>query len=441
MQAFVNQLRKECQNMRKTGLILSLSLVLVLLSSAAALAAANPHGGYTTNTASCAQCHKTHTASSRYLIAFTLPAGTQNDIYRTCTYCHSYGGSSHYNEVDGWIQDGTNVWGTSAGGFQNMGIIEGANSYAKMIAVTSKHDVDAVNSTLVAIPGGSTNANGKIELRCDSCHDPHGTPNSRQLVPIVTVFNAASTSWQTVNTTPTGQTISMTIGNPASNETVTYNDNNINTFCGACHTDYLQTAHGSGGKQSGTYTTGLYRHRVGVTASFAPGYNATYLALPTTTTGYVICLTCHYAHGTTANVSPETYANGSNLLRMDERGVCQNCHRKTFSTTQPTVLGSPNSYQVSASDKNHVVLTFNTYMEKISVQTATNYTVTGGTGITVTGAVLQVNGTLGKIVVLTLSGSLTPGTGYTITVNPATVQDLNGKTVSASGNTFAFTSL
>jgi hypothetical protein len=44
------------------------------------------------------------------------------------------------------------------------------------------------------------------------------------------------------------------------------------------------------------------------------------------------CITCHFAHGTNAqitgyasNVAP---ANDSALLRLDNRGVCQDCHKK-----------------------------------------------------------------------------------------------------------------
>lgn len=428
---------KGWHNPGKTVLVLGLSLVLVLAFRSVAMAATNgPHGSFTTNTASCAQCHRTHTAPSSHLIAFPLVSGTQNDVYRTCIYCHSATGSSHYDEVDGQIKDGTNLWATSAGGFQNMPVIEGGTSDASVVAVTSKHQVDQPNGALVTIPGGSTNAGGKIQLTCESCHDPHGTANARQLVTSVTVFNTAGTGWTSVNTTPTGQTISMTVNNPTTNESVTYNDDNLNTFCGACHTDYYQTAAGSGSAQSGTYTTGLYRHRIGMPASGASGFNATYFALPTSGSGDVLCVTCHYAHGTTVTVSSSTYSGGATLLRMDERGVCQNCHRKTFSTSQPAVLGAPNSYQISV-DKTRVVVAYNSYMEKNSVQNPANYTVTGG--LTVTGAALQVNGVLGKTVLLTLSGTPAAGTSYTITVNTANVQDLNGHTVSASGNTFTFT--
>ncbi len=424
--------------MKKIALIFSLAVLLVLGLSTAALAATNgPHGGFTTNTASCAQCHKTHTAQSSHLILFALVSGSQNDIYRTCTYCHSSTGSSHYDEVDGEIKDGSNLWATSAGGFQSMPTVEGATSYTTMATVSSKHNADQANNTLVAIPGGSSAL--KFELRCDSCHDPHGTQNARQLVPTVTVWNTLGTAYNTVSTIPNGA-ISMTVNNPTTNETITYNDDHINDFCGACHTDYLQTAVNSGSTQSGTYTSGLYRHRVGMAAAGASGYNAAYFALPTSSpAGDVLCVTCHYAHGTTAAVSSTTYANGSTLLRMDERGVCQDCHRKTFSTSQPAVVAA-SSYQVSATDKNHVVLAFNSYMEKVSAQTAGNYTVTG-TGVTgVSSAQLQPNGVLGKTVLLTLNGSLTTGSSYTITVNTTTVKDLNGLAVSSTGNTFTFSS-
>jgi hypothetical protein len=187
----------------------------------------------------------------------------------------------------------------------------------------------------------------------------------------------------------------------------------------------------------------LYRHRVAVNgstmlASGASGYSATNFSLPTSTTTDVICATCHYSHGTTATVSAGTYASGSTLLRMDERGVCQNCHNKTPDTTRPTVVGA-SSYQVSATDKTHVVLTFSTYVNQSGAQTATNYTITGPTTPTVTSAVLQANGTLGKQVVLTLSAAPNTSGAYTVTVNAANVKDLNGNLINSPGNTFAFT--
>jgi predicted CXXCH cytochrome family protein len=432
--------RRESLKMRKISLILALSLVLVLAVSAVAMAATNgPHGNFTTNTGACASCHTTHTAASSKLIAFTLGAGTQNDTYKTCTYCHNSGAaSSKYDEVNGQIKDGTNLWSTLGGGFQNMATIEGANTYATTAAVTSKHGIDATNGTLVSIPGGNTNVAGKMELKCSSCHDPHGTTNSRQLKTSISRLNTDNVSYTVVDTSG----VNITVSNQLLNETATYN-NTFSNFCGACHYDYMQSTSGSGSTQSGTYTTGLYRHRVAVNgstmlASGASGYSATNFSLPTSTTTDVICATCHYSHGTTATVSAGTYASGSTLLRMDERGVCQNCHNKTPDTTRPTVVGA-SSYQVSATDKTHVVLTFSTYVNQSGAQTATNYTITGPTTPTVTSAVLQANGTLGKQVVLTLSAAPNTSGAYTVTVNAANVKDLNGNLINSPGNTFAFT--
>jgi hypothetical protein len=49
-------------------------------------------------------------------------------------------------------------------------------------------------------------------------------------------------------------------------------------------------------------------------------------------TDQLFCLTCHFAHGSSAtasnmaaNVPP---ANDSALMRMDNRGVCEECHKK-----------------------------------------------------------------------------------------------------------------
>ena len=426
--------------MRKISLIFVLSLVFVFAVSSVAIATptSGPHGNYTSNTALCAACHLTHTAPSAHLIAFSLGAGT-NLVYKTCTYCHN-GASpgSKYDEVNGQIKDGpTNLWGTLGGGFQNMATIEGTNTVAATMAVTSKHKVDQLDGTMVSIPGNNTTNGGKIELTCASCHDPHGTSNSRQLM---TSFKNLNLDGSTFTTVPTAGVV-IAITAPLQNETATYN-NSISNFCGGCHVDYKQSTAGSGSVPTGTYIPGRYRHRVaesGTTmpASLASGYKAGFLALPISTSvpGDVICNTCHYAHGTTAAVAPGTYAGGSTLLRMDERGVCQNCHNKTPDSTTPTVLPNPTSYQ--AIDKTHIVVTFSTYVEKVSATTSTNYTVNGGQTVSaVTIPVLQPNGTLGKQVLVTLTTTPVTTTPYIVTVTG--VKDLNGNII-AGTNTFNFT--
>lgn len=397
-----------------------------------------PHGAYTTNTAACASCHKTHTAKTKTLIAFTLGTGTENDNYKLCTYCHSATGSSKYDEVDGQIKDGGNLWATLGGGFQSMPAITGSAAIAQTVPVTSKHLVDGAQGSKYTIPGGSTAPNGQYQLECTSCHDPHGTGNSRQLVSKVTVYNG--TGWVDVPTSPTGQSISISIGNPLQRETAAYNDDNMSYFCGACHADFLQTAAGSGETTTGTFSIGFYRHRINMPAS-SSGQT---LALPLGKGTDVTCMTCHYAHGTTATVSRVTYnpsppLTPATLLRMDERGVCENCHNKTPSVTPLLLKGAPDSYQADA-EHNKFVLTFSAYLDSNSAQNISNYTVTvpiGQPTLSVNSAQLQPNGAVGSQVVLTLSSSPASGvSGYSI--NAAGVKDLSGNPIFA-GASFPFT--
>jgi predicted CXXCH cytochrome family protein len=179
-----------------------------------------------------------------------------------------------------------------------------------------------------------------------------------------------------------GLIVNMTIANKlTTTETVKY-QNGINTFCGACHTDYnnqgkTSGVNGVGGAYKqllGTYQA-AYRHSVGFTRTatttdpgFADGTDANSLdsaypglkfdtsnpKAPATRVPTADCLTCHYAHGTSdsfiassltaqgtiglfggTNVAGDpilkTYdtARSSALKRLPNMGVCQACHNKT----------------------------------------------------------------------------------------------------------------
>lgn len=147
----------------------------------------------------------------------------------------------------------------------------------------------------------------------------------------------------------------------AANEFVTYNSG-MNQFCGACHTDYntdtaalkLAGASIAGHTSSGTYRT-AYRHGVGMT--WADTVRGTTLVKTNATavlpfegivgnTGKVICLTCHFAHGTSdAFIQAKLTDNGnagiavaqgttydtvrsSALKRVANMGMCESCHQK-----------------------------------------------------------------------------------------------------------------
>ncbi|HEX3032632.1 MAG TPA: cytochrome c3 family protein, partial [Bacillota bacterium] len=125
-------------------------------------------------------------------------------------------------------------------------------------------------------------------------------------------------------------------------------------FCSACHFDF---AAGNAGTAGGAYAvsdpvlgTARYRHPVSVGEVVYSVYGNDGLRLPSLepTEGdelplqynpaqvntvnkatAVVCSTCHYAHGTT-----KTFAAGGSqyenrfMLRMDNYGVCESCHKK-----------------------------------------------------------------------------------------------------------------
>ena len=152
-------------------------------------------------------------------------------------------------------------------------------------------------------------------------------------------------------------------------------DRGITDFCATCHTNYVRgyTSSGpSGGQQynaNGNGLTTVWRHAVSMKAAwnysttswdtsvamyaglhtngsnlygtYAPGTNdlrrvaadgnVTSGASNNDGTG-LTCLTCHYAHGTSAaatgNAITEAKTQDSALLYLDNRGVCQQCHQK-----------------------------------------------------------------------------------------------------------------
>ncbi len=433
--------------------------MIILISSTVALAGTTtygPHGSYTDNTDMCAACHSTHTGVTRHLIGGDLGgitfSDTTNQPYQICVFCHNPAGQSKYDAVDGVINDGNgNKWASSGGGVDNILSLEGPTSYAPAtVPVTSKHNASGM--TAVTIPGGNTSDAGKILLTCPSCHNPHGTTNGRQLNTSISVLAPDGVTTRVVDTSG----VVATITNPLGKEKVTLSDQ-INTFCGACHTDYLNTTGGS--TPSGTYNSTLYRHRVGMPpgGTANPTFNSTYFALPLSTQGNVTCLTCHYAHGTAASVSTSTYSGGSTLLRMDERGVCQNCHRKTPGQTQPTIT----SASAVSQDMSKLIVTFDSYMFTTAatdtanygsaVTNPANYTISktnsaGTTNLAINatvdpatgqyGILLQPNDSLGKTVVIPLQSTV--ASGDTINITVSNVKDLNGMVIANGSNTFSF---
>ena len=440
-----NDLIKCCNNnlkpfwRRKLFFTVVFSAIFVLLYSIPVLAQPNSdwiHGNYSANTDTCGTCHSTHNASSRYLTTFTTN-GPTSDIYQNCTFCHSALGSSKYDEVDGMFKgNGVDSNGnavepksgcTAGGGFEKMpAAIKDYTSSGPEYSytpVTSNHLVNQPSGTLVNIPGGTLLGSNQMELTCTSCHNVHGkTDNSLLLKVRLDIWDDVENDYKSVDIPKVVKDSSSAFNNA------------ITDFCLACHTDY-------------STGPGQYRHPVAkdgsnpqVLASSASGFNPDLLALPVSSSGEVTCLTCHNAHGTTAQVSNSAYnpsppVRPSTLLRMDERGVCENCHNKTPDKTQPNI-DTAKSFETS--DLKHIVLTFSNYVSKKTAETLTNYAISveDDSGAAIVKAELLPNAFLSKQVLLTLNNSINLGKNVNITVN--NIMDLSGNTISAAGNQFSF---
>lgn len=288
-------------------------------------------------------------------------------------------------------------------------------------AVTSAHNMEAGTQPL----WGSGNAVASWpNLTCTSCHDPHGTSNYRLLkgnVNSATVggyTGAAGTNPNAfVFSSELGYPVpgvdpsntaggflkreagavqmsayrpDYTGGTPILNITGTNPNRSLSVWCSSCHVGYRQlsaatTVNATYGlyetNTSTAQTVGVQpRHRHPVDQSLAAGYGAGrslqetvvsdpfWLPLEDNGAGstefyqnYIGCLTCHRAHGSSADmtgwaaaslttntagtwipvldgvpgVNPAKQVAGgsaavgsSALLRTDNRGVCQRCHNK-----------------------------------------------------------------------------------------------------------------
>ncbi|MDI6877823.1 MAG: cytochrome c3 family protein [Desulfitobacteriaceae bacterium] len=123
-------------------------------------------------------------------------------------------------------------------------------------------------------------------------------------------------------------------------ETVTYNGG-INQFCGACHTDYNTSTvsgpnTGSGHTLTGQYRS-AYRHQVGMIwddaargTNVIAGGGLKFESI-SGTTGRVMCLTCHFAHGTDDEFSGSTTTDTTRSTaqkRQVNMSLCETCHEK-----------------------------------------------------------------------------------------------------------------
>lgn len=275
----------------------------------------------------CASCHRIHTAKVGGLLKEAQPG--------LCYTCHgSTGTGANTDVVSGLGYPAANRGGTAGalrGGGFSYALINSATptgqttngtnvngSIAVLAAgdtVTSTHEVSG--ATVTSWGNGAVNSgNGSsIQLRCSTCHDPHGNGNYRTLRSIPTGSGGTSTPiTETLATTKTYTTANYWLVSDVN--TAGYIAN-VSAWCTTCHTRYL-SANGATNTGDAIYT---YRHiSNGVTQ------------------GTTSCVQCHVAHGSNAamgaisngvtNPDGSSATGNSRLLRINNRGTCQMCHSR-----------------------------------------------------------------------------------------------------------------
>jgi len=389
------------------------------------------HSNYQKNTDACAACHATHTGVGASLLQWA-------DVNATCFACHDGTVTTTYNVVGGQIGGtgaitsgglfgiGTETYLSTHGvaaSLKTNSAPGGANGATPVADAYGDWTIDFTcagchtphgqggNARILSAdpngvqtakaPGQGTNAKETLTAtdatytiyKASQGYWLHGYPYSTKTK--IYVNGVAQTTGFTINyelgqvTFAPALTVSdvvtasyvpalrvtMDVANfLTATETVTYKSG-INTFCGACHTDYNTQSvtdpvtgkpHGSAEVLSGHYTS-AYRHQVGYEYGGYAGIQG--LKFQDNGLGVqkvVVCLTCHVAHGTDqaywvsslANADKKAdgtaywttttateLAGSSALKRKPNMATCESCHKKGFGNSWDSTLTPDTQYK------------------------------------------------------------------------------------------------
>jgi predicted CXXCH cytochrome family protein len=350
-------------------------LVLLCLPARLVLADGGPHDGYTPTIDACAGCHRARTAGAPSLQNNTEPAA--------CYSCHGTAATgADTNVQDGvYLQrdieaedpaEGVDNRGLKGGGFVNALMDTDWDGAAASAATTSSHIADGSAGTAWGNGAiGSGPGTPGFGLSCSSCHAPHNGAITYRMLLTIPLNSGAAVGVTVTDEVPKFYTVSDTCeksGNQYFGEGYQIfacdtpgetwvgldgPEGQLSDWCVQCHTRYHQ-APITGGSTAGSIPSGdsifAYRHRTRHTpVHCADACHNDPVKRPFTINTWggpmmkhrVSCMTCHVAHGSSANMGgyagivawPDgaTTPSGdarSSLLRVDNLGMCQLCHGK-----------------------------------------------------------------------------------------------------------------
>ncbi len=340
----------------RSRLYLSVGLLALLcLSAGLAWADNGPHGNYTATTDACAGCHRAHTAAAAQLLLSNVPA--------LCYTCHGSGATGADTNVTDGLYTPTN-WSLRGGGFTNI-YMDADLTGPQTLPVTSKHEDNGGSNTVWGYGAVSATADPGVtgvSLTCTNCHNPHGgagaggTATYRILkgnnVGNTVLFDdgggTTQSAWVDVPDEASKvyyTTVNGTYAHDHGSQVGSVYINAVLTlWCAQCHTRHkplnLEAAPSESGHTDSGDAIFAFRHATNIEddlgcASCHSSSHGNFMP------PYPACVTCHLPHGTGARMGdmsdnvpwPDgtTTPTGdarSSLLRLDNRGVCQDCHNK-----------------------------------------------------------------------------------------------------------------